>query len=394
MFATLFPILGITFIDILGFSILIPIMPYYVEHFGASKVVVGVLFSTFAACQFIAAPLWGHLSDRIGRKAVLIVSQIGATIGWTMLAFSPSIAWVFAARIVEGASGGNISVTQAYVSDRVPPEQRARAFAWVGVAFSCGIVLGPAAGALLLGRYGYTVAFLLAAALQVVTLVTTIAFLPEEVAAKGETSEAVSLHEMLRAAFVPVLRPLLAQKLAYSLGLYAWFAVFALVLQAQLGFGVVQTSYFFAAFGVLSIVFQLGVVGRLSDRIGVRAASNVGFTSMLAFFAIVPFARDLTAFAWTMPLFGLGMALSNATLPALLTDAAPETMRGSILGIGSSLESISGIVMPTIATGVLALYGTPWTTSICAAFVCVALALGISAQRRTALGLPKPAEAD
>ncbi len=185
MIGKIFPILGITFIDILGFSILIPILPFYVEYFHASRVTVGILFATFAACQFVAGPIWGNVSDRIGRKAVLIISQIGATIGWGMLAFAPTIGWVFAARIVEGISGGNISVTQAYVADRVEPHERARAFGYVGAAFSAGFALGPAtAGALL--HFGYKTPFLLAAGLQVLTLLVTIFFLPEHVAARGE----------------------------------------------------------------------------------------------------------------------------------------------------------------------------------------------------------------
>ncbi|HKU80897.1 MAG TPA: MFS transporter, partial [Candidatus Tumulicola sp.] len=111
MIRKLLPILLITFIDIIGFSMLIPMLPYFVTHFGASPFVVGVLFATFSLCQFVSAPLWGHISDRAGRKRVLIISQIGATIGWTMLAFAPTIGWVFIARILEGISGGNISIT-------------------------------------------------------------------------------------------------------------------------------------------------------------------------------------------------------------------------------------------------------------------------------------------
>ncbi len=153
------PILGITFIDILGFSILIPILPYYVKHFGASAIAVGLLFATFALCQFLAGPLWGNVSDRIGRKRVLIISQIGATFGWAGLAFAPTLAWVFVARIVEGISGGNISVTQAYVADRVEVTERARAFAYVGAAFSAGLVIGPVAGGLLLSHFGYRTPF-------------------------------------------------------------------------------------------------------------------------------------------------------------------------------------------------------------------------------------------
>src|ERR1700694_4285295 len=131
MILRLLPILGITFIDILGFSILIPLMPFFVKKFGAPDVTVGVVFATYSLCQFVAGPLWGNLSDRIGRKMVLIVSQIGATIAWLILGFAPSIPLVYRSRALEGFSGGNIGVTQAYVADLVEPSQRGRAFSLV-----------------------------------------------------------------------------------------------------------------------------------------------------------------------------------------------------------------------------------------------------------------------
>ncbi|MDQ2909363.1 MAG: MFS transporter [Candidatus Eremiobacteraeota bacterium] len=381
MITRLLPILGITFIDILGFSILLPILPYYVKHFGASTIAVGALFSTFALCQFVAAPLWGHVSDRIGRKTVLIVSQIGATIGWAGLAFAPSLPWVFAARIVEGLSGGNISVTQAYVADRVEPEQRSRAFAYVGAAFSAGIVLGPVAGGLLLARYGYAAPFVLAASLQLVTLLVTIVFLPGDVPAPDETVQTASLRDIARFLGDARVSPVLVQKFAYSLGLYAWFAVYALVLGAVAGFGPIQISYFFAGFGVMSIVFQLAVVGRLVDRIGVRSASNAGFAAAVVFFLLVPFLHAPPVLFASQALFAFALAVANATLATLLTDASPEHIRGAILGAGSSLDSASGIIMPTISTAVLAALGPPWTGGISAFFCFVALALGIAKQR-------------
>jgi DHA1 family tetracycline resistance protein-like MFS transporter len=385
VFATLLPILGITFIDIIGFSILIPILPYFVEHFGVSKVVVGVLFSTFAFCQFIAGPIWGNVSDRIGRKAVLIISQIGATIGWAMLAFAPTIGWVFVARIIEGISGGNISVTQAYVADRVPVEQRSRAFAWIGAAFSGGMILGPAAGGYLLSKYGFATPFLLAAGMQVVTLILTIVLLPESIAKKGEKGESASFADIPRAFANREAAPILLQKLAYSLGLYAWFAAFALVLQAQLGFGPTSTSYFFAGFGFVSIIIQLFIVGRVVDRFGMRSASNFGFLCAVVFFAIIPFVRSVPALSLTIVLFSLALSLTNATLAALLTGAAPEHARGTVLGVGSSLESIAGIVMPSISTAVLAVYGSPWTAAISGFFALIALVLGLRAQNRERL---------
>ena len=387
MFAALLPILGITFIDILGFSILIPILPYYTQHFGASYIVVGLLFATFALCQFVAGPLWGNVSDRIGRKAVLIISQIGATLGWAMLAFAPTLAWVFAARVVEGISGGNISVTQAYVADRVRPEQRSQAFAYVGAAFSAGFVLGPLAGGLLLDHFGYRTPFLLAAGLQVVTLLATVFFLPEKVADKGEAGPSASFGDIFRFLGDARVSPVLVQKFAYSLGLYAWFAVFALVIHVLLGFGPSQTSYFFAAFGVSSIVFQLLVVGRLTERVGVRATSNIGFASACLFFLIVPFARSAAALLAAQLLFAFALSIANATLAALLTDAAPERVRGTVLGVGSSLEAVSGVAMPTASTAILTYSGPAWTGATSAFFCFVALALGVIAQRR---GTPVP----
>ena len=383
LFATLLPILGITFIDILGFSILIPILPYYVQHFGAPYVVVGLLFSSYALCQFVAGPLWGNLSDRIGRKSVLIVSQIGATIGWTMLAFAPTLPWVFAARIIEGFSGGNISVTQAYVADRVSPEQRSRAFAYVGAAFSAGLVFGPLAGGTLLSAFGYRTPFLLAAALQVLTLIVTVIYLPERVVEKGEGDKSATLADIFRYLGDPRVSPVLVQKLTFSLGLYAWFAAFALVLKILLGYGAAQTSYFFAGFGLLSVIFQLGVVGRLTDRLGVRVTSNLGFAAACLFFVTVPFIHNGVALFATMALFSFGLSVTNATLAALLTDASPDEVRGTVLGVGSSLESISGVLMPAVSTSVLAAYGVPWTGAISAFFCFIALALGLGAQRGT-----------
>jgi multidrug resistance protein len=393
LFALLLPILGITFIDILGFSILIPILPYYVQHFGAPYVAVGFLFATFAFCQFVAGPIWGNLSDRIGRKSVLIVSQIGATIGWTLLAFAPTLAWVFVARIIEGFSGGNISVTQAYVADRVEPKQRSQAFAYIGAAFSAGLVLGPLAGGTLLSAFGYRMPFLLAAGLQVITLLATIFFLPEKVAAKGENDKAATFRDIFRFLGEPRVSPILLQKLAFSLGLYAWFAAFALVLKVLLNFGAADTSYFFACFGVFSILFQLVVVGRLVDRIGVRRTSNLGFAAACIFFVAVPFAHNVALLLGTMALFSFALSTTNATLAALLTDASPDDVRGTVLGVGSSLESIAGVVMPAVSTGVLAAYGVGWTGAISAFFCFVALALGLASLRRTESAPPVANEA-
>ncbi len=380
MIVKLLPILGITFIDILGFSILIPLMPYFVKHFGASDIVVGGLFATFALCQFVGGPIWGNVSDRIGRKRVLIVSQVGATIGWTMLAFAPTIAWVFAARIVEGFSGGNISVTQAYVSDLVEPAKRGRAFSYIGAAFSAGLIFGPLSGGYLVARYGYSVPFLLAAALQVVTLIVTVLILPESRHANADEKPA-SLADIRLSLFDQRVAPVMWQKLVFSLGLYGWFSVFTLVLQAQFGFDAAGASYFFTAFGLASVVIQIGVVGRVTDALGDRRASNIGFVALLIAFAIVPFAHAIPLAVAMIVMFSLGLALVNATIPALLSANAPDNMRGTILGAASSLESVSGVFMPVLSTWVLQSAGVAPAIAITFGLTAAALGMGLAAMR-------------
>jgi MFS transporter, DHA1 family, tetracycline resistance protein len=380
MFARILPILGVTFIDILGFSILLPILPYFVKSFGASDFVVGLLFSTFAACQFLAGPLWGNVSDRIGRKKVLIVSQIGASIGWYMLAFAHSIGMVFFARIVEGTSGGNISVTQAYVADLVEPKHRGRAFSYVGASFSAGIVFGPVLGGVLLEHFGFSAPFLAAATLQVITLIVTIVMLPESRSAI--TSQPVTFSQIRASLADQRVGPVLLQMWAFSLALYAWFGVYALLLKGALGFSASETSFFFAAFGVLSVVFQLGPGPRLIDRSGDRLSSNIGIFSALLAFALVPIIHNLPTMIPTFLLFAAGMAIARPALTSILSAGVPENQRGTILGVSSALDNLSGVTMPPLSTGLLGAFGTPWAGAVSTFFALVALVMGISAQRK------------
>jgi MFS transporter, DHA1 family, tetracycline resistance protein len=390
MIRKLLPILGITFIDIVGFSMLIPMLPYFVTHFGASAYVVGLLMATFSFCQLVSAPLWGNVSDRIGRKMVLIVSQIGATIGWALLGLAPNIAVavglapiavVFGARVIEGISGGNISITQAYVADLVEPRERARAFGLIGAMFAAGMVFGPAGGGTLYAHFGFAVPFLVAAALQLVTLLLTIFMLPES-RARRKDEERVGMGAVLASFRKPHLARLLWQKLAISLALYGWFAVFALFLQRQLGFSLSQTGYLFSIFAVFSAVMNAVVVGRVSSRLGDRTMSNVGLACLVAGFALVFFiGHSLALLGSAMLLFGFGMALTNTGITALISNAASDHEQGTVLGTSSSLDSLSGILAPPVSTEVLTAYGPRFAGIESLALAAVALTMGLRSAR-------------
>jgi len=390
MIRKLLPILGITFIDILGFSMLIPVLPYFVTHFGVSALVVGILFSTFSLCQLISGPIWGNLSDRMGRKAVLIISQIGATIGWAMLAFAGNIFWVFVARIVEGVSGGNIGITQAYVADLVTSKDRARAFALISATFAAAMVFGPATAGALYARYGFAAPFLAAAALQFITLLLTVALLPESRSKLEEAEEGkVGFREIFATLRNQRLSPILMQKLALSLALYAWFAVIALYLKGQLGQGLVQTTEFFSAFAIVNVVVNVFGVGRASQGLGDVRMSVVGLAVLVAGFALVPFAHTILAVVGIMVLFSVGMAFANAGITAQISNASTSREQGTVLGVGSSLDSLSGIISPPISTGILAEFGSPFAGVASLVMATVSLVLGIRN-----ISIPKPIEVE
>jgi DHA1 family tetracycline resistance protein-like MFS transporter len=385
----LLPILGVTFIDIVGFSMLIPMLPYFVTHFGASPYVVGLLVATFSFCQFVSAPLWGIVSDRIGRKSVLIISQIGATIGWAMLGLAPNIAGalslapiavVFIARALEGVSGGNISITQAYVADLVESRERSRAFGLIGAMFAAGMVFGPAGGGLLYSRYGFAAPFLVAAALQFLTLIVTIVMLPES-RARTHDQNRFAIATFLASFGKPRLGRILWQKLAIALALYGWFAVFALYLQRQLGFSLTQTDYLFSIFAVFNVFMNVVMVGRISARLGDRWMSNVGLTSLVAGFAVVPFVHNILVLSALMLLFAFGIALTNTGITALISNAASDRDQGMVLGTSSSLDSLSGILAPPVSTGLLSGYGSRFAGVESLALAGLALVLGLRSAR-------------
>lgn len=358
MIRKLIPILGITFIDIIGFSMLLPVLPYFVTHFGMSGIVVGLLLSTFSFCQLVSGPIWGNVSDRIGRKRVLIISQIGATIGWCMLAFAPNILWVFIARIVEGVSGGNIGVTQAYVADLVEGKDRARAFGFISATFAAAMVFGPAGGGLLYSHFGFPAPFLAASALQLLTLIVTIVLLPESRTKLEEDESHVGMREIASTFTNPRFSPLLVQKLALSLCLYGWYSVIALYLAGQLHFGLVQTTYYFSAFAVVNVLINGVGVGKASSLFGDRVMSTLGLALLVVGMACTPFVHAPLSFIGVMVLFAMGSAYANNGINAMLSNAASEREQGTVLGVGSSLDSLSGILAPPISTGLLAFYGS------------------------------------
>src|SRR5712672_3113857 len=208
------------FVNLVGFGIIIPLLPFYAETFGASPLVIGLLFAVFSLCQLLAAPALGDLSDRYGRRPILIFSLAGTVVSFVMLAVAHSIVMLFAARIVDGLSGGNISTARAYVADVTAPKDRAKAYGLIGAAFGLGFILGPALSGIL-SKISYTAPIWAAAAITLVATVMAWGWLPETIhrAQAGTGNPFRFLPELLH-------RPVIRRVLVIDFVYWCAFAVF------------------------------------------------------------------------------------------------------------------------------------------------------------------------
>jgi MFS transporter, DHA1 family, tetracycline resistance protein len=367
----LVPLLAITFVDVLGFTILIPILPFYAEHFGASPTTVGAIYATLAVCSLVSSPLWGRLSDRIGRKGVLLAAQIAGLLGFTLLAAGTALWTIFVARAIEGLGGGGLGVTQAYVTDVTAPSERARAFGLVGATFGLGFLIGPALAGFLV-RFGYQVPFWVAAGLAALTVVLTIVLLPES---KGAVKVAPTLAEVRASLRSPLLGRLILTQFAFAIAFTSWVTVFALFAERVLGFGPSQTASVFVVSSVVSIVVQAGLIGRLVDRFGEGRVAIAGFACAILAYAGLGFATTVPVLVAFVLLWSFSSALIRPSLGALISGAAPADQRGTILSVNDSFNYLAFLIAPFVSTAVLQV-NPHYTSIVSTVFALVALLLG------------------
>ena len=342
-------------VNLIGFGIIIPLLPFYAETFGASPLVIGLLFASFSMAQLISAPLLGAWSDRWGRRPVLILSLIGTAVSFTMLAVAGSLAMLFAARIVDGLSGGNITTARAYIADVSTEQDRARAYGILGAAFGLGFIIGPGLGAVF-SQISYTAPIWVAVFVTLVATVLAWVWLPETVhraqAASGSPWKAV--RELSRR---PQLRVLLGLDFVYWMSFAVYQTTFALFGARRFGFDAAHTGYFLSAFGMLGVIVQGGFVGPMVARLGERRTLAVG----LAFAAL---GWGGSALTYSLPVFALmlvpgaiGIGLCNATLSALISHTAAPGEQGRVQGAAGALESLGRVLGPIWGNGALQTFG-------------------------------------
>jgi len=360
----LIPIFIVVFVDILGFSIILPLLPYYAGQFGASPQTIGLLIATYSLCQFIAAPILGSWSDRRGRRPVLLYSQIGSCLGFILLGVAlhlPNpVFWLFVARAIDGFSGGNLTVAQAYISDITRPEERARTFGMIiGVSFGLGFMLGTTLNAFL-SEFGYDIPAYAAAIFSFSSIMATTFLLPEtEHHTDEERPRGLAVYtRVFDYLALPELRRLLMVFFLMVLPFALYVTMFALFAERQLDFTAKQTSLFLAFVGFLGIIWQGAVIGPFVKRFGDYRALVVGLISSAIGLSYVSLVDVWWKLAFVALFFSFGHGIARPALTSILTQAAPPRRRGGVIGATTSLESFSRIIAPAAGGWIMAQHPT------------------------------------
>lgn len=353
------------FVDVLGFSLILPLLPYYAQTFGATAELVGLLLGANALTQLLGAPILGRLSDRYGRKPLLLVSLAGTVVGFLMLGFARSLAMIFASRIVDGFLGGNISLAQAYISDVTTGKERTKGFGLIGAAFGLGFIFGPAMGGALAGGGNYALPALVAAGLSLLNLLGVLLWLPESLPPEErarraqEPRAAFTARALLEALQLPCVGPLLQAQLVYSLAFTIFETTFALFAQSRLGLDARATSFVLTYVGVLVVLVQ-GVGIRLLVRRFNDKQLVFGGGALLAFSLL---AWALSPSLWVLLAVLVPLALASGVLrvainTALTRSVWPEEVGGT-LGLSAALNSLARVISPTVGGFLLGRVGAP-----------------------------------
>ena len=377
----------IVVVDLVGFGLVIPLLPFYAVRFAASPQEVTGLVAIYSLAQLMTAPLWGGLSDRVGRRPVLIVSLTASALAYLGLGGATALWMLFVARAFAGACAGNIAAAQAYVADITRPVERARGMGLIGAAFGLGFMIGPALGGLLAGNDPVaadleTPAWV-AAGLSALALLGVALLLSESlpIDRRGAAPPSGRMGAVLNVLRRPILSRLIVVNFLVILAFAGMQSVFAIWAMPQLGWGPGQVGYVFAYVGLVSAVLQGGMIGRLTRYFGEERLLLSGLALIAAGLLVMPFAHHLPVLVGATTGLALGMGLMQPAINSLISRRAGPEEQGEVMGVSQSASSLSRVLGPVAAGYSFAAFGRNSPYFLAAVLVAVTLLLALKLPR-------------
>jgi len=364
--------------EVLGFSLILPFLPFYAQTFGASPIVIGMILTSFSLFQFISAPIMGRLSDHYGRKPMLVLSQISTFISFVILGFANSLWMIFLSRIVDGLFGSNYTIAQAYLSDISSDADRTKIFALSGVAFGIGFLIGPGIGGYL-STFSYSLPAFVAAGVSFFTIMISLFILPETIKRRKSWKEISNLSELGKLFhfndFRKFLRsektaPKLWQFFAYVSSFVVWTSTFALYGERQLGIGPKIIGYMFMYVGFISIILRGGLLPKLLKRFTEKRLKYAGMLSILFAMIGAVFMHNWMLYLVLSTFFSFGSGIIRPVMYSQISKSAPKDEQGAALGVANSMGSIAQIIGPLMG-GFMINYFFPGSLGILSAAILI-----------------------
>jgi multidrug resistance protein len=367
-------LIAVNFVDMIGFMIVLPLLPFYALNLHASPETIGAMIASFSIAQLLSAPIWGRVSDRYGRRPALLIGLSASAIAYVVFGFAQSIWLLFASRIVQGAGGGTTGVAQAYVADTIEPRDRARALGWLSAATSAGVMVGPVVGSSA-AHLGRAAPGLIAAALCLTNVFFAWRWLPES--RKEHAGPARPRRPLWHPAWMVVRHPFdpVARFIwIYAVGMLAFSSmtsVVALYLGAEFAIDEKTIGYVFLYIGVLSFVMRSVLLGPIVDRIGESSAMRIGTLLLITGLLVYPLPRSLGLLALVIPLVPIGTALLFPATTSLMSRQSDPAELGTTMGVAQTFAGLARVVAPLLATSAFQRLGHGWPFYIAGGYVAL-----------------------
>lgn len=373
-------------IDLIGFGMVVPLLPFYAyelaPHYSKQVVdlLIGVIVGSYSLAQFFFTPLLGRLSDRVGRRPVLLGSVFCTGLAFLGLGLANTLWLLLAARLFDGATGGNVSTAQAYIADVTTPENRAKGMGLIGAGFGLGFILGPGLGGVL-SSYSIHAPFFFAAALAFTNSILIYFFLPESLKEKRHTSLNLGEHfqDMGRSLGQPSLRTPVLILFVATLAFGIFQPLFPIFAKTKYGYDPRQVSYLFVYSGLIGVVIQGGLLGRMVKNTSEKTLLLIGMTALVVAYLALPWTPALGPLLGMLGLMAVGTSFVSSLLPTLVSKRTPMTEQGSALGITQSAGSLARAIGPLLGGAMMAYGGQ--TTPFIACAILILLALWFSLSR-------------